>query len=478
VRRTRDLLPLALVLTLAACQSAPLDVEQDIAAIESSLLPVFRVQGEIQPPATVEQRMQEHNVPGMSVSVYIDGELAWAKGYGIADKESGRPVTTQTLFQAASISKPVSATAAHDMAEDGLLDFDEDINAYLTSWTLPANEFTETEKVTIRRITNHTAGTTVWGFPGFARSSAIPDPVGVVSGIGNTDPVLVYKTPGESWQYSGGGYTVMQIAMSDVAGAAFQDVLADRVLGPMGMTSSTYEQPLPKALWDRAATGYFAGGDEVQEKWRVYPMQAAGGLWTTATDLGRWAVDIQRAYAGAGGTVLERETVGEMLIPGDSNFGLGPALFAEGTQFGHGGANAGFRSALVAAVDGSFAVAVVTNSNSGGSLHTELLNAIFDYYEWPGREVETRVPVEITDEELDRLAGTYEGYGVGRISVAVSNGQLVVEAGKSVDVPIYLRPESPTRFFGATFGQIVEFDVEDGQATGLRMRGSRAELVD
>ena len=456
----------------------PLGVEQDIAAIESSLLPTFRVHGEIQPPATVEERMQEHNVPGMSVAVYIDGELAWAKGYGIADKESGRPVTTQTLFQAASISKPVASTAAHDMAEDGLLNIDEDINAYLTSWTLPASAFSETEKVTIRRITNHSAGTTVWGFPGYARSAEIPDAVGVVSGGGNTDPILVYKTPGESWQYSGGGYTVMQIAMADVAGTAFEDILADHVLGPMGMTSSTYEQPLPEAFWDRAATGYRQNGDEVEEKWHVYPEQAAAGLWTIPTDLGRWALDIQQAYAGADATVLERETVREMLIPEHNNHGLGPVLVAEGTQFGHGGANEGFRSYLIAAVDGSFAVAVMTNSNSGGSLYNEFLNAIFEHYEWPGREVAVRVPVEITDEERDRLAGAYEGWGLGRVSVVVEDGQLVVEAGEIVGVPIYLRPESPTRFFGATYGRIVEFDIEDGRATGLRMRGSRAERVD
>ena len=108
----------------------------------------------------------------------------------------------------------------HDMVEDGLLDPDADVNTYLTSWKLPDSEFSASEKVTLNRIANHSAGLTVWGFAGYNRNDEIPSPVQVLDGAGNSDSVRVYKTPGESWQYSGGGYTIMQQVLETVPSPA------------------------------------------------------------------------------------------------------------------------------------------------------------------------------------------------------------------------------------------------------------------
>ena len=200
--------------------------------------------------------MKELGIPGVSIAAFIDGELAWVKGYGLASIQDSITLTTETMFLAGSISKPVAALRAHQLVEEGVFDFDENINDYLTSWQVPDNEFTQTEKVTLRRILNHTAGLTVWGFPGYDMGDTIPTTVEVLDGKGNTDPIRVYKVPGESWMYSGGGYTIMQLAISDTEKQPFATTLQEHVLNPLGMEKSTFENPLPEKYHHLAATGF------------------------------------------------------------------------------------------------------------------------------------------------------------------------------------------------------------------------------
>lgn len=463
---------LLLSLLSLSCQSG---ADDDVAAIEANILPVLQIEGEGIDPSTVEERMAHHNVPGASVAVYVDGQLAWAKGYGFADVERQIPVTTSTLFQAASISKPVAATAALDMFEDELVALDTDINSYLTSWSLADNEFTSAEKVTIRRLLNHTAGTTVWGFPGYARDEDRPDAVGVVSGAGNTDSIHVYKTPGESWQYSGGGTTVMQIALADVAGQPFEVIMHDRVIAPLDMGESTYEQPLPERLHASAASGYRGDGSEVEGKWHVYPEQAAAGLWTTPTEIGKWAVDIQNGLLRGESAVLEQATIEEMLTAGLNEQGIGPGIRHDGLYFGHGGANEGFRCDLVAAKDGSFVVAIMTNSDRGGAFYSELRQAIFSHYGWSGYEPDIRSVVELTEEQMAGFTGTYSIPGAGTLDFIVDGGNVYIAPGELVSEKVLLRAQSDSVLFDPEDGQTFTFAFDDDEpASSFESRGYTA----
>lgn len=459
-----------LALSGFSCQTS----EQDVQAIENDLIPTFYIEGEQPAPVSLEERMAHHNVPGLSVAVYIDGQLEWAKGYGIADKASSRPVNAKTLFQAASISKPVTAMAALDMAEEGLVDLDSNINNYLESWKLSENEFTADEKVTFRRILNHTAGTTVWGFPGYPRSKEKPSAVDVVSGRGNTDSVYVYKTPGESWQYSGGGYTVMQIAMSDVADQPFEAVMKERVLDPLGMASSTYTQPLPEEYHQRAATGFRRDSTEVEGKWHVYPEQAAAGLWTTPTDLGRYAVSIQNALNGNTNTVLEQATVEEMLTPADNDYGLGLGIRYGGAYFGHGGANEGFRCDFVASKDGGKAVVIMTNSDTGSPLAAELMQAIFRHYGWTGPEPNVKSRITLSTDYLQKFVGTYNIPNYGDIKLELVDENLMAQPGDVIQNPITLVPENDSTFFDASDGTTISFHIDNGSVTGFEVQGLTA----
>ena len=247
------------LLLLTACKKDPPPPPTIDHALRA-LLPAIRVEGRTYTPATVEQRMQEHHVSAVSIAVIDAGRVVWARAYGLADVEEQRKATPQTLFQAASISKPVAATAALTLVDDGLLALDDDVNAKLRTWKVPPFAFEQ--KVTLRRLLSHTAGLTVHGFPGYAPAGPLPTGVQILNGVppANTKAVRVDIEPGSQWRYSGGGYVVLQMLLSDVTHQPFPQIMRERVLGPARMRTSTYEQPIPAALRTLAATAYHGDG--------------------------------------------------------------------------------------------------------------------------------------------------------------------------------------------------------------------------
>ncbi len=437
---------------------------------ETSVLPAFTVQGEPVMPQPLAARMAHFGVPGVSVAVINNGQIEWARGYGVADVESGQAVTPETMFQAASISKPVAAIGALRLVESGLLQLDDDVNNLLRSWQVPDSEFSTVEKVTLRRLLNHTAGTTVWGFPGYA-DEPIPSTVGVLEGQGNTDPITVWKTPGESWRYSGGGYTVAQLLLEDVTGRPFNEVMEELVLQPVGMNDSRYEHPLSEPFRDQAAHGHDREGNTVGKGWHHYPELAAAGLWTTPSDLARLAIRIQQTFTGRN-RIMNRALVQVMLSPGENNWGLGPVISEDRLRFSHGGSNAGFRCELTAFIEDGRGAVIMTNSDNGDALIAELMVTLATIYDWPGMEAEEKVVVALTGQELDAVAGTYDLGVLGRVTVAVENGKLIAGLqGQTTE----LRPTGATTFFIADTGMSVGFDPDTGTIEVAGLRGQRQE---
>ncbi len=463
---------------LIACAPEPPSetqaLEARIARIENGLQPILQIQGDSIPRYNIEERLKELGIPGVSIAVINEGKIEWAKGYGFADLSENRRVTSETMFLAGSISKPVAATRAHQLAEEETISLDANVNDYLSSWKLPDNEFTTDEKVTTRRILNHTAGLTVWGFPGYDKGDTIPSPIEVLDGKGNTDSVRVYKEPGESWMYSGGGYTIMQVMISDLAGKSFPDLMQEEVLNPLGMMASTFENPLPAQYHSIAATGYRANGDEVEGKWPIYPEMAAAGLWTTPSQLILWAKEIQQIYQGQEDGLLRAETVAEMLTPGMNDHGLGPTT-SEHT-FGHGGADEGFRADMVAWKEDPVAVVIMVNSDNG-SIMQEILLAIAEEYELPGVEPIMRTVNSTSIEERSPLVGTYQFPDLGMAQVSIKDKGLEVEA-EFINEPIMLLPESDSSYFSKTSGTYFTFVWEEGEVKGFRVEGYFGEKVE
>jgi CubicO group peptidase (beta-lactamase class C family) len=452
------------------------DVEARIRAVENRILPSIVIQGEPVQTATLAERMEHHGVPGVSIAVINDGKIEWARGYGFADVEEGKAVTVSTLFQAASISKPVAATAALKFVQDRRLDLDENVNRKLVSWKVPENEHTAVKSVTLRGLVTHSAGMTVHGFPGYARSDDIPATRGVLDGEGNTDPIRVDIDPGSRWRYAGGGYTVMQQLLTDVSGKPFPQIMRENVLEPFGMSASTYEQPLPESRWPDAATGYRSNGNPVEEKWHVYPEMAAAGLWTTPSDLARYAIQLQQAYAGRSNSVLSTQMARQMLTPDTNNWGLGPAIQDDGARFGHGGANEGFRCQLTAFIEGGKGAAIMTNSDSGSELAEEILLTIGAVYDWPGFEPTERIVADIDPAIFKQVTGRYEFPDAGVVTIELVDGKLWAEppGGERAEI----LPQSETVFFLRDNGRTVTFIREDGRVVAFIYSGTRADRIE
>jgi CubicO group peptidase (beta-lactamase class C family) len=336
-------------------------------------------------PERVQALLEKYGVPGASVALIEDSEIVWARGYGV--KELGRQewVTESTLFQAGSISKPVAALGAILLVQRGKLGLDEDVNDRLSSWRVPETAFTQVQPVTIRLLLSHRAGVTVHGFPGYAAGAKVPTILEVLEGRSpaNTPPIVVDMPPGRAFRYSGGGFCILQQLINDVAAAPFEDTMDTLVLGPLGMNDSTYRQPLPEEKRGEAATGHQSRGP-IEGSWNTYPEMAAAGLWTTAKDLARFGITIQRAWKGGSGAILSRGLAREMLTPqGTGSYGLGLVVRGNGQalSFSHGGVNAGFESRLVVFPAVGQGAVVMTNANVT-KLVDELLDILRAEYRW------------------------------------------------------------------------------------------------
>jgi CubicO group peptidase (beta-lactamase class C family) len=358
-----------------------------IARAESEIAPVVLATDDTV-ALTLQGWMDLYKIPGLSVAVFDDSRLIWAKVYGFKEAGNSDPVTLDTLFQAGSISKPVTAMAVLHFVEAGKWTLDEDINGKLVSWKVPPSEFLKDERVTLRRLLSHNAGTTVHGFPGYEVGAPVPTIVQVLNGEApaNTAPVRVDLLPGSKVRYSGGGTTIVQLMMVDQLKKPFPQIMAETVLAPLGMAHSSYEQPLPPDRAILTATGTRSNGKAVKGRWHIYPEMAAAGLWTTASDLARVAIEVSRAYQGRSSRVLSQPMTRQMLTTQAGDFGLGFAVDAGKGSFGHNGADEGFQAYLFAFAETGRGVAIMANSHNGSILFRRLAESIGRAHGWKGLE--------------------------------------------------------------------------------------------
>jgi CubicO group peptidase (beta-lactamase class C family) len=337
---------------------------------------------------TLAERMQHYHASAVSIAIVDDYKIEWARGFGVTAPGSKTEVTDKTLFQAGSISKVLTALGILRLVGSHALSLDDEVNRRLTTWKLPENDFTRRSPVTVRRLLSHTADTTVHGFPGYDKDEKQPTLVQVLDGVppANTPAVRVVAVPGSRWQYSGGGYLVLQQLAIDTTHQTFPDFMRDKVLVPAGMNDSTYEQPLPQARWARAACGVLRSGETVKGCWHVYPEMAAAGLWTTPSDLARLAIAMMRARAGSPNPLLSADLARQMFTSYGyasedfMNEGLG--IFLDGPRFMHGGDDAGFVAVFVAYSSGKGAV-IMCNADGALGLLDDIARAIAREYDWP-----------------------------------------------------------------------------------------------
>ncbi len=431
-----------LAVSLVALAQSP--VQSRVERVENGLLPAVIVKGV--PGWTVQERLKRYKIPGVSIAVINNYKVEWAKAYGVKDVETNEPVTTETLFQAGSISKPVAAMVALKKVEQGKIALDENINNKLTSWKLPDNEFTAKRKVTLANLLSHTGGLTVHGFPGYAVGEKIPTLPQVLDGAppANTAPVRVDIEPGTKHRYSGGGTTIAQLAIMDIEKKPYPQIARETVLGPLGMTSSTYEQPLPDEIRKKAATGYRTNGKPVEGKIHIYPEMAAAGLWTNPTDLAKFAIEVQLSLAGKSNKVLSKDTVSKMVTPFIEDFvGLGFFIEKHGsaTYFGHGGADEGFRAQLLVNRDKGYGAVVMVNSDNAQIIN-EVFRSIAHEYQWDDYLPAAIDPVPVDSKKLDDYAGRFQVNPDRVLTILKQDGKLYAQPTQSPILELFAVSET------------------------------------
>ena len=420
-------------------------VEARMKRVEQGLLPAVLIKGD--PSWSIEERMKHYKVPGLSVAVIKDFKIDWARAYGVKDIETNEPVTTETLFQAGSISKSVNAMVAMKKVEQGKISLDEPINNKLVSWKLPENEFTAKKKVTLRNLLSHTAGTTVHGFPGYAVDEKIPNLAQVLDGAtpANTAPVRVDFEPGSKFRYSGGGTTISQVAIMDIEKKPYPQIAKETVLDPLKMKNSTYIQPLSADWLKQAASGHRQDGSLVKGKIHVYPEMAAAGLWTTPTDLAKFAIEMQLSLAGKSKKVIGKQSAETMTSAFLDNVGLGFFIDKRGDAlyFGHGGADEGFRAEMLVNRKLGYGAIAMTNSDNGEVLR-EVLRGVAREYGWEEFLPAPHEVIALDAARLDDYVGRYLVNPDRVLTIKSEDGKLI--AYPTGDRKFELLPTSDTTF--------------------------------
>jgi len=440
-----------------------------IAAIVANLSPAMVKEGEPIHGKSLSEMMAEDHVSAVSIAFIRHGKIAWVRSFG-ARSIGGDAVNPDTLFQAGSISKPVTATAAMHLVQQGKLSLDTDVNSLLVHWKLPASDKAEGKPVTLRELLGHTAGINIHGFPGYAAGTSIPTTLQVLDGTSpaTNPPVRVENVPGRQWNYSGGGYVILQQMITDVTGKPFADVLHEMVLEPYGMAHSSFQQPLSPDALKQVAMPYEANGTPIAGGPHVYPELAAAGLWTTASDLARFLIATQQALMH-GNTVLSMPTAQQMVRSGLGDWGLGLEIGGKPDHryFWHGGGNEGYQCIMTAYEGDGDGAVVMTNSNHGYALANDILRSIAREYQWPDWGPRVVHTVSVDTAALKQYVGTYKINPWFSFVVTFQNGKLFIQGTGQSKLDLW--PESTTRF---TF--VVDVDVAfvrdaHGTVTGMNV---------
>ena len=333
--------------------------------------------------------------------------------------------------------------------------------------------------MTLRRILSHSSGINVGSFAGYRAGEPLPTLLEILDGEkpANNPPVRVDFTPGSKSSYSGGAAEVMQQLLMDVTGRPFPELMKRLVLTPAGMTLSTYEQPLPEARWVEAAQGHDGEGSVVEGKWRIQPETAAGGLWTTPSDLAKWALEITRAWKGDQNELFSKRIATEMLTAQKASYGLGVEVQGSGPslEFSHGGSNSGFRARLIMFPAVGKGAVVMANGDRADWVIGNLITSIASEYHWPALRQTEREVVRLSAAQLDTLVGVYRlppgpaGEPV-TYEITRTGSRLFAELKGLGSYPKdELFPSSATSVF-STIGLNVDFTLDSsGQANSLKM---------
>ena len=444
--------------------TASLSVEADIKLqnqLENGLSPALVVEGDVIPTFSISERMANFDTPAVSIAYAKGGEVVWAKGYG-------EGIDTETLFQAASLSKAVSATGMVSFALSNNIDLDADVAPLLPNVDISSIN-PEGRSVSLRELLSHTAGATVHGFAGYAINDDVPTNLQVILGseITNSDAVIIAAIPENKYKYSGGGFQIAQAVVEAQSQQTFETIMAAHIFDPIGMSASSFALKTPGGPVAGIALATDGSGTPIDGGWNVYPEQAAAALWTTPTDYLKFIMALMTASDENTSNGLSARVVNEVLTPVSQNYGLGMGIRnSEGRlQYSHSGSNRGYRAFVKALPDTTEAFIVMTNAPGGAPLGSEIMRAASKIYNWPGAKPKSIKRYKLSEIELGKFVGTYAFPKNMNPYLELTIGERQLTATVFDRGTFSLVPISDNLFVDTDDGQQIEFKIINGKMT-------------
>ncbi|NOZ37956.1 MAG: beta-lactamase family protein [Gammaproteobacteria bacterium] len=336
----------------------------------------------------IPRLMKLYDVPGLSVALVRNGELAWSAAYGYADPEHNRKMTIDAIYRVESISKSVTAWGVIRLAEQGLIDLDAPVQQYLGNWELPESEYSE-QKVTIRRLLSHNAGMPLGTIGMEMEYSLEDDDVPSLQKILSHEARLI-REPGSGFLYSNTGFNLLELLIEEVSGRKFAEYMADEVLTPLGMHDSSF-------VWNDRLLSAMPSGYDLQGRlvpMYVYPMKASGGLFAPVKDIARFVGAGMIASKYVDHAVLGDEGIRKLYTPQVSVSGIlglvadsyGLGYFIENLSGGqravwHGGQGHGWMAHFYAVPESGDGIVILTNSQRSWPVIAQMLS---DWARWSG----------------------------------------------------------------------------------------------
>lgn len=435
--------------------------------------------------ADVTAMMQTHKLPGFSLAVFEDYKLVYSNQWGLKAAGTSDLINAETAFSTASMAKPITALLCVMLDEKGLINLDDPISDYLARWSLPDSDFTQDTPVTWKHLLSHMAGTTQHGFADFYEGDTVPTLIESLEGkLPRYDaPISFIFKPGTNWQYSGGGYTIIQVALEDHFGKPLHALVAENIFVPLGMDHTTMIQPNEAGFLTNVARVHNRDGDIIRSGLPITPQVSASGMWSTPHDLAKLSVDLQKALRGDGDAIISSETAKTMTdiislkSSGGNSLGWLRAFgFGNVDWIRHDGSNKGVGGEMLISPEGGYGLVFFANGEKPNRFPIDgfIRSEVIEMMQW---ETLTSGSGPAPDALIDSIQGSYKDflYGMGMESQIVradSKVYLVSPVfehflGKDRSEMIYLGDNS---FKIQDYPNVVRFNLDDqNQVKNLTM---------
>jgi len=436
----------------------------------------------------IEEKLEKYKLPGFSVVVFENYKIVYSKQFGQKSANSSEKINENTAFSTASISKPITALLCFILEEKGLINLNEPIGKSLKRWHLPKSKFTENNSPTWKQFLNHTAGTTQSGFEDHYEGEKIPTlEESLLGKIPRYDKEIEFTfEPGTDWQYSGGGYTIIQMALEDTFNKPIAELAKEYIFSPLGLKNTTMIQPNEKGFLTNIASVHDKDGKVIKTGLPITPQVGASGLWSTPTDLAKIAIEMQNALLNKNNKVISHNVAKKATAVTALKNAVGGWSYGWQKSFGYNnydwftcnGSNTGVGGTVMGTMKDGNGFAFLANGEKPNRFPVmgATQKTILSVMNWEGKTMNEKTQ-EIPASLKKQLIGTYDDFLFAQgmeTKIIEKNNRLYVESelldhfkGKNDNELVYLK----NGLFKITdYPNLLKFDFKDGKASSVTLK--------